>query len=30
MVWRDGLLWMRYYSSHAGKTSIYMAKIRIQ
>ena len=25
----DGLLWMSYYSSHEGKTSIYLAKIRI-
>ena len=29
MVWHDGLLWMSYYSSHEGKTSIYLAKIRI-
>jgi hypothetical protein len=29
MVWRDGLLWLSYYSSHEGKTSIYLAKIRI-
>jgi hypothetical protein len=28
MVWHDGLLWMSYYSSHEGKTSIYLAKIR--
>ena len=27
-VWHDGLLWMSYYSSHEGKTSIYLAKIR--
>jgi hypothetical protein len=27
MVWHDGLLWMSYYSSHEGKTSIYLAKI---
>ena len=25
----DGLLWMSYYSSHEGKISIYLAKIRI-
>ena len=25
----DGLLWMSYYSSHEGKTCIYLAKIRI-
>jgi len=30
LVWHDGLLWMSYYSSHEGKTSIYLAKIRIQ
>ncbi len=27
MVWHDGLLWMSYYSSHEGKTRIYLAKI---
>jgi hypothetical protein len=30
MVWRDGLLWVSYYSSHEGKTSIYLAKIKFQ
>ena len=30
MVIRNGILWMSYYSSHEGKTSIYMAKIRIK
>ena len=29
LVWHDGLLWMSYYSSHEGKTSIYLAKIRV-
>jgi hypothetical protein len=29
-VWHDNLLWMSYYSSHEGKTSIYMAKIKIE
>jgi len=29
LVWHDGLLWMSYYSSHEGKASIYLAKIRI-
>ena len=29
MVWHDGLLWMSYYSSHEGKTSIYLAKIQV-
>lgn len=27
MVWHDGLLWISYYSSHEGKTSIYLAKV---
>ena len=26
----DGLLWMSYYSSHEGKTSIYLAKIKFK
>ncbi|MBT4098187.1 MAG: exo-alpha-sialidase [Gemmatimonadetes bacterium] len=29
MVWHDGLLWMSYYSSHEGKSSIYLATIRL-
>jgi|TARA_B100000959_G_scaffold283931_1_gene354109 hypothetical protein len=29
MVWRESLLWVSYYSSHEGKTSIYLAKIRL-
>jgi hypothetical protein len=29
MVWHDDLLWMSYYSSHEGKTSIYLAKIKV-
>jgi len=29
MVWHDGLLWVSYYSTHEGKTSIYLARIRI-
>ena len=29
MVFYDGLLWMSYYSSHEGKTSIYLAKIQV-
>jgi hypothetical protein len=28
MVWHDDLLWISYYSSHEGKTSIYLAAIR--
>lgn len=30
MVLYDGLLWVSYYSSHEGKTSIYLAKIKIK
>lgn len=30
LVWHDGLLWVSYYSSHEGKTSIYLAKLRIR
>ena len=29
LVWHDGLLWLSYYSSHEGKTSIYLARIRL-
>jgi len=29
LVWHEGMLWMSYYSSHEGKTSIYLAKIRM-
>lgn len=29
LVWHDGLLWVTYYSSHEGRTSIYRAKVRI-
>ncbi len=30
LVWHDGLLWVSYYSSHEGKTAIYLAKVRVQ
>lgn len=30
LVWHDKLLWMSYYSSHEGKTCIYLAKIRFE
>jgi hypothetical protein len=30
LVWHEGLLWVSYYSSHEGKTSIYLAKVRLQ
>lgn len=29
LVWHDGLLYMSYYSSHEGKTSIYLARIEV-
>ncbi len=29
LVWYDGLLWMSYYSSHEGKSAIYLAKIKV-
>lgn len=29
MVWHDNLLWVSYYSSHEGKTSIYLATIKV-
>ncbi len=30
LVWHDGMLWVSYYSSHEGKTSIYLAKVKIK
>jgi hypothetical protein len=29
LVWQDDALWVSYYSSHEGKTSIYLAKVTI-
>jgi hypothetical protein len=29
LVWNDGLLWVSYYASHEGKTSIYLARVKI-
>ncbi len=29
LVLHDGLLWVSYYSSHEGKTSIYLAKVEL-
>ena len=29
LVWHDGLLWMSYYSSHEGKSAIYVAKLKL-
>jgi hypothetical protein len=28
-VWHEGLLWTSYYSSHEGKSAIYLAKVRL-
>jgi hypothetical protein len=28
MVWHDGQLWISYYSSHEGKSNIYLARVR--
>ncbi|HET6427130.1 MAG TPA: exo-alpha-sialidase [Phycisphaerae bacterium] len=30
LLWHDGLLWMSYYSSHEGRTSIYLARAKVQ
>lgn len=29
LVWHNGLLWISYYSSHEGRTSIFLAKVRV-
>jgi hypothetical protein len=29
LVWKDDVLWVSYYSSHEGKTSIYLAKVKL-
>jgi hypothetical protein len=29
LVWHGGKLWLSYYSSHEGRTSIYLAKIEV-
>ena len=29
-LWYRGLLWMSYYSSHEGKTSVYLAKVELK
>jgi hypothetical protein len=29
LVYHDGVLWVSYYSSHEGKTSIYLARVRL-
>lgn len=28
LVWHEGVLWISYYSSHEGKTGIYLAKVQ--
>ncbi|MCI0683756.1 MAG: glycoside hydrolase [Gemmataceae bacterium] len=30
MVWHDNQLWVSYYSSHEGKTSIYLARLKVK
>jgi hypothetical protein len=29
LVWHDGVLWVSYYSSHEGKSAIYLAKAKV-
>jgi hypothetical protein len=29
LVWHQNLLWISYYSSHEGKTSIYLARVKL-
>lgn len=29
VVWHDDLLWVSYYASHEGKTSIYLAQVKL-
>lgn len=30
LVWHDGMLWISYYSSHEGKASIYLARVKFE
>ena len=30
LVWHDDMLWISYYSSHEGKTNIYLARVRFE
>ena len=30
MVWHDNILYVSYYSSHEGKTSIYLARVKVK
>ncbi len=29
LVWNEGILWISYYSSHEGKSAIYLAKVKL-
>jgi len=29
LLWHDGVLWVSYYSGHEGKTSIYLARVKV-
>ena len=29
LVWHEGMLWVSYYSSHEGKTAIYLARVSL-
>jgi hypothetical protein len=29
LVWHEGQLWVSYYSSHEGKTNVYLAKVKL-
>ena len=29
LVYREGLLWVSYYSAHEGKTAIYLARVKL-
>jgi len=28
-AWHEGVLWVSYYSSHEGKSSIYLARVKV-
>jgi hypothetical protein len=30
MVWHNDLLWVSYYSSHEGKSAIYLARVKVK
>ncbi|MBN9121401.1 MAG: hypothetical protein J0I06_19995 [Planctomycetes bacterium] len=29
LVWHHGVLWVSYYSSHEGKSAVYLAKVKV-